>query len=240
MDDESLMWFGGSTRGIGVVYRSQGYTPVRVSTHAVEQAIQGYSRTDDAVACTYQEGGHSYYCISFPTAGATWVYDATIGMWHQRGYWNSNTDSYTCDLARFHAFAFDKHLVGGGDGTGKIYEQSLSIQDDAGNPIRWWRRAPHVNNEANWVRHSTLQIDMQVGIAAQSEDPKVVMRYSNDGGKTWGNEHTASAGKVGEYMRRVIWRQLGRARDRVYEIYGTDPMPVCIVAAYLSVAAGAR
>lgn len=239
LDDESLMYLGGSTRGAGVVWRESGYSPVRASTHAVEAAIQQYSRIDDAVAYTYQENGHSFYCISFPTANATWCYDATVGMWHQRGYWNIPTASYVADLARFHAYAFGMHLVGGGDGTGKIYQQSMALSDDAGNPIRWWRRSPHVNLEAKMMRHNKLQLDMQVGVADQGTDPMVTLRTSNDGARTWGNERTVSSGKVGEYRKRVEWRRLGRSRDRAYEVYGTDPIPtLCLVDAYLDVVPG--
>ncbi len=239
MDDESLMWLGGNSRGAGVIYRSTGYAPVRVSSHAVEAAIQQYGRIDNAIAYTYQENGHSFYSISFPTAEATWCYDATVGMWHQRGYWSIARARYISDLATYHAYVFGMHLVGGGDGTGKIYQQAITISDDAGNPIRWWRRSPHVNVEAKMMRHNKLQLDMQVGVAAAGTDPQVALRTSNDGGRTWGNERWASSGKVGEYRKRVEWRQLGRSRDRVYEVYGTDPIPtLCLVDAYLDIAPG--
>ena len=237
LDDESLMWLSGNDRGAAMVVRATGYAPARVSTHAVEAAIQQYAVKYDAVAMTYQENGHNFYSLSFPAADATWVYDATSGLWHQRGHFVNGR--YKADLARFHAYVFGKHLVGGGDGTGRIYEQSMELSDDAGTPIRWWRRSPHVNLEAKMMKHIKLQLMMQVGVADQNTDPQVTLRTSNDGGKTWGNERTVSAGKPGEYRKRVEWRQLGRSRDRVYEVYGTDPIPtLCLVDAYLDVQQG--
>ena len=47
--DNGLFWLGADARGQGIVYRSSGYSGVRVSTHAVEFAIQGYQTISDAI-----------------------------------------------------------------------------------------------------------------------------------------------------------------------------------------------
>ena len=82
--DNSLFWLGQDPRGYGIVYRNQGYTGKRVSTHAIEFAIQGYGDVSDAVAYTYQQEGHAFYVIAFPTVGKTWVYDVATTAWHER------------------------------------------------------------------------------------------------------------------------------------------------------------
>jgi hypothetical protein len=67
-------------------------------------------------------------------------------------------------------------------------------------------------------------------------DPAVMLRWSDDGGHTWSNEHWATIGKIGEYYRRVFWRRLGmtlKLRDRVYELSGTDPVKISIMGAEL-------
>jgi hypothetical protein len=67
----------------------------------------------------------------------------------------------------------------------------------------------------------------------------MMLRWSNDGAKTWGNEHWASIGKVGEYDKRVIWRMLGMTRkSRVFETIFTDPVPCRIVDADIEVEVG--
>lgn len=66
--------------------------------------------------------------------------------------------------------------------------------------------------------------------------PEIMLRWSDDGGHTWSNEHWRPMGKVGEYGTRVIWRRLGmttKLRDRVYEISGTDPVEINIMGAEL-------
>jgi PKD repeat protein len=70
-------------------------------------------------------------------------------------------------------------------------------------------------------------------VESPGADPQVMLRLSNDGGKTWITEQWRSAGRVGEYLRRVRWNRLGCARRRVFEVSVTDPAPWKITGAYL-------
>ncbi len=70
--------------------------------------------------------------------------------------------------------------------------------------------------------------------------PQVVLRLSNDGGKTWPAEMTRSAGKLGEYLHRVRWNRLGCARRRVFEVSVSDPAPWRLTGAYLESFASER
>ena len=66
--------------------------------------------------------------------------------------------------------------------------------------------------------------------------PEVMLRWSDDGGHTWSNEHWKSMGRIGQYGYRTIWRRLGmtmKLRDRVYEVSGTDPVKIAITGAEL-------
>jgi hypothetical protein len=60
-----------------------------------------------------------------------------------------------------------------------------------------------------------------------------MLRWSNDGGKTWSNTYTLSVGAQGGYDTRVIMRMLGRARKRVWEVSWTDPVPIRVADCYL-------
>jgi hypothetical protein len=82
--DNGLFWLGRDRRGEGIVYRANGYSGVRISTHAVEWQIQQYADMSDAIAYTYQQDGHSFYVLVFPSANTTWVYDAATQAWHER------------------------------------------------------------------------------------------------------------------------------------------------------------
>lgn len=234
--DNTLFWIGADANGAGVVYRADGLLPTRVSTHAVEAAFQSYSTIADAVAMTYQAEGHLFYVLHFPSAGATWVYDSSAGMWHERGFWNASTGTYSADLARFHTFAFGKHLAG--DYTnGNIYELSTAFATDNGAALRWLRAAPHLAHEDDWLFYSYFQLDMEVGGGlASGADPQVMIRWSDDGGFTWSSYRQVSTGATGVYTRRVKTNRCGRSRNRVFEVSGTDAIPrLALIAAYIGV-----
>lgn len=164
--DNSVFWLGSDERGNGMAWRAQGYNPVRISNHAVEFAWQGYTRIDDAVAYSYQDQGHSFYVLNFPTAGKTWVFDVATGMWHERGFWNTQSGTFQQHRAQFHTFNFGKHLVGGSS-NGTLYQMSITFKDDFGNVIRRVRRAPHISQEQEWIFHHQLQVDFEVGLGPQ-------------------------------------------------------------------------
>jgi hypothetical protein len=95
-----------------VAYRAQGYQPQRISTHAVEQAWHQLPTVADTIAWSYQDRGHAFVCWYLPHAETTWVYDVATQAWHERALWDPTLLRWTPHLARCHAFAFDKHLVG--------------------------------------------------------------------------------------------------------------------------------
>ena len=65
--------------------------------------------------------------------------------------------------------------------------------------------------------------------------PQAMLRWSSDGGSTWSNEHWTGVGQLGKYKNRAIWRRLGTARDRIFEVVVTDPVNFVIISANLKV-----
>jgi hypothetical protein len=237
--DNALFWLGADARGKGIVYRANGYTGVRVSTHAVEWQIQQYPNIADATAYTYQQDGHAFYVLSFPSANATWVYDVATQAWHERAGFNDG--AFTRQRASMQMFFSDETIVGDYQ-NGKLYAYDLALYADDDQTQRWlrsWRALPTGQNNLKRVANHTLQLDCESGVGlndGQGSDPQVMMRFSDDGGHTWSRERWSSMGAIGEYGKRVFWRRLGmtqKIRDRVYEISGTDPVPIYIMGAEL-------
>lgn len=239
--DNTRFWIGQDDRGAAVAWRASGYTPQRVSTFAVEAAWSTYSTVSDAVSYAYQDGGHTFWVIYFPTGNATWVYDVATGLWHRRAFWNAATATFEAHHSQCHVYAFGKHLVGDWS-TGNIYQMSMSLYDDNGNAIRRLRRAPTLSQEMQWMYHSQLLVDVDAGQGPQPpltdgsgnpRGPLLMMRFSDDRGRTWSNEQTVDCGQAGSYKTRAIFRRLGRSRYRVYEISCSDAVPWTIVDSYL-------
>lgn len=355
--DNTLFWLSQNERGSLVAYRLNGYNPLRVSKYAIENQWQGYSVTSDALGWSYEDRGHKFWVIYFPTQNATWVYDVASGEWHERTWLNPATGQPEGHLAISHTFAFGRHLVGDRR-NGNIYQMNIGFVDDDGYPIQRLRRAPHISTEQYRIRHHQLQIDVEAGenpspaplvgvtatrihvgagtnvpignlgsldvvvmalmldgsrkIASFTNlindtsdqqmftlpplpnvsswrfyfaatgtattyvvtlpvnsatagytystllggfyylgpatlsatgvllsfligplNPALIVRWSDDGGHTYGNEHIVNVGGVGQYSWRAILWQLGMARDRVYEVSCSDPIAWRFIDAYL-------
>ena len=239
--DNSVFWLDQDERGFMVARRLNGYAGDRVSTHATELAWQQYKTTQDAVGWTYQEYGHTFWVIDFPTADATWVYDISQGLWHQRGYWVAANGTYIMDRAICHTLNFGKHLIGDW-ASGTIYELSSKYLDDDGAAIRGNRRTPTVSDENRWAYFDQIEFVMETGLPPAvplfdgngvSRPAQLMLRWSDNGGKTWSNWYYLSIGFQGQYDIRVIKRMLGRARKRLWDVAWTDPYPYRFNDAYL-------
>jgi hypothetical protein len=167
-------------------------------------------------------------------------------MWHERGFWDQRLAEYQAHHSWNHVFFVNKHLVGDWQ-SGKIYDMSINYYDDNGVLIRRLRRSPHISNEQQWAFHQQMQVFVQPGLGPTpplldglgvARGPVMNLRWSNDGGQVWSSEVPADCGQVGEYTRRVMWRRLGRARDRIYEINMSDPIPWRVVDSFLQVEPG--
>ena len=237
--DNSLFWLGADARGQGVVFRAQGYSGQRISTHAVEYAIQSYGTISDAIGFTYQQDGHSFYVLTFPTAQKTWVFDVATGAWHERaGFANGEFIRHRANCQMF----YNNEVVVGDFQNGKIYAYDLDVFADDTLPQKWlrsWRALPTGQNNLKRTAQHTLQLECETGVGivtGQGSDPQVMLRWSDDGGHTWSNEHWTGMGKIGNYGYRAFWRRLGmtdKLRDRVYEVSATDPVKIAILGAEL-------
>lgn len=241
--DNGVYWLGCDDRGQGIVYRAQGYQAQRVSTHAIEWQIQQSTDLSGSSAYTYQQDGHSFYVLNVPTIGKTWVYDVATRLWHERAaFLNGTLDRHrgNCQCN------FNGETIIGDYQTGDIYAFDLTAYADNGAPQKWlraWRALPPGKNDLNRTAQHSLQLDCETGVGlvtGQGSDPQVMLRWSDDGGHTWSNEHWRSMAPIGNFGARTIWRRLGmttKIRDRIYECSGTDPVNIAIVGAELHASA---
>ena len=242
----SFAYLAKNNRGQAEIVMMNGYFPQRISTHAVENTLLD-QYISDAVAYTYQLEGHETYVISFPSLDLTWAYDIATQMWH-KWLWVDSNNVYHRHRSNCSAFFQGIVLVGDWQ-NGQIYQLDPTNYTDNGDIIRRLRRAPHLVSDLQRQYFDEFQIQFQPGIGltgittpVNSEvvgaDPQAMLRWSNDGGSTWSNEHWATIGKIGKYQNRIIWRRLGWSRDRIFEVVVTDPIKAVIVSANLKASEG--
>lgn len=234
--DNTVVWLGVDENGQGVVWQANGYNAERISTQAIERRLNTADDFSDAYAWTYFQEGHLFYCLQVRGLDTTLVFDAATRQWHERMFKNPITNAMELHRGSCHVFFSKKNLIGDRE-TGKIYNLSLSFQGDNGDEQVRERISPHYQDEKRLMSYASFELDMEVGVglvSGQGSDPQIMMQYSDDGGRTWSSELWQSIGKIGEYRNRVIWRQLGRARDRVFKVSISDPVFVQLNEAFVN------
>lgn len=227
--DNSPMWIGRDKSGAGLVYRLAGGQPSRISTQAIEQALQASTDLTQARAWVYQDKGLTFYAINAPGLTSTWVYEISTGAWHERCDLDS-LGQLAAGRVTGALFAFSKHLCG--DANGKLYEWDANTYTNAGDVLVRQRVSPHDAIPGRMRQFfASFWLDATAGGAGQGIDPQVELSYSDDAGKSWSNNLTRSLGRVGEIFARLLWTRLGSSRDRVWSVRCSANAPFSINAA---------
>lgn len=239
--DNSIFWLGRDSRGDSIVWRTDGLNNARISDFGIERAISSYSRIDDAIAYGWKIGGHQFYVLTFPTADITWVYDVTANAWHEWAWRDPLTGVLHRHRGQCHAFFNRDHVVGDWQ-TGAIYALSTTTYTDAyvsggvfvNVPILRLRTTSQQDSENQFVYYQSIEIDVEPALglnSGQGSDPKLMLRWSDDGGHRWCNTKYLALGKIGQYRNRAKREQLGAARNRVWELSCSDPINIVILGA---------
>jgi hypothetical protein len=230
-----VFWVGASNAGTGQVFASQGYSAVRISDHAIEYQL-GQSGFGESVGFCYQQEGHMFYCLSNPDSGKTFVYDLLEKAWTERSTANASTYAEEIWCAKYACSGHGEVIVG--NASEPIF-MALDLETYAewdGRQIVRIHQSPTYWDDLRMLLHREFKVDFAAGSGlsvGQGSDPQAMLRWSDDGGNTWGNELWATFGKIGQYGWQVAWRNLGRSRERVYRLTVSDPVKVVIMDARL-------
>lgn len=215
------------------VYAVQGFQAEPITTPDVQKLIADATDPEAAEGFTYTIGGNTFYVLSF--ADLTLEYNLATGLWHKRKSWG---------LDRWRASCFASltrtPLVGSVD-DGRIFELDLEAYDEDGDPIEHEMQLPPASGGARDLFFGELFVDVEAGVGlatGQGSDPQLMLDWSDDDGRTFGNEMTESVGAVGEYRRRVTFPRLGKSRSRTFRIRASDPVNFVILGIEARVEAG--
>jgi hypothetical protein len=182
-----------------------------------------------------------FYVLNVPGFETTWVLDITtydvlgVPTWHERAWYDETLGTFSRHRAEAHQYFLNKHIVADYD-TGALYFYDFESYSDNNNIIKRVRMTPHVSNGGRRIFYDRLQFDFKVGVGSPTvPNPSVMLEYSNDGGNTWVNTLTRSAGAIGTFGTRVVFNQLGMARDRVFRLTLTDPVDWAVSGAEIDI-----
>lgn len=236
--EDNSVFFLGDDR---IFYRLDGTIPRRVSTHAIEDAWQNYSLVSDAYCFSYTFEGHKFIVLTFPTANATWVYDISTGLWHERESWDINNNTYGRWRGSSVANIYNKTLIGDAY-SGTIGYLDNSTYTEFGNTIRGLMVGPPIHSDRKRVFISRFELDIQQGVGNTvnpGANPQIMLDWSDDGGRVFkGFQLWNSMGKIGAYNTRLRWLRQGQSRNRMYRVTIADPVPRTIIAAHADLTVG--
>lgn len=198
-DKNSIVKFDNSVLFVGddlIVYRLDGYNPIRISTHSIEYHI---GRAAWYRAFVYTQFGHKFYVLN--TDLGTFAYDAATGAWHERRSFEKDNYRLSCATT-----AYGETIMGDAY-TGKFYTPDLDVNDEDGATIPMILELPTLDNNRERATLYAFEVYLETGVGtSEVPDPQMIMDYSKDGGRTYSNEMWRSMGAVGEYLTRAIWR----------------------------------
>jgi len=226
-----VFWLGASKEGRAIVYMSNGYEPIEISTKPLESWINSVPDVSDALGFTMQIEGHFFYMITFQTGDRTYVFDLTSNEWFRVAYRNTGTGVQGRYRILSYAFFNNKNYVGDYV-NGNIYDLDINTYTDNGDPQLCERYFPFFEDKKERIFWRSLEIDLETGVGLTSGtgvNPKIQLRWSNDGGRTFGNWHEMTIGKMGAYTTRVKINRLGIGRSRIYHLRCAEPVKLNII-----------
>lgn len=201
-----------------VVYVLDGFSPIRISTTAIENIIAN-SSIFRSTFYTYE--GHWFYILM--TSSATLVYDFQTKVWHKR-----ETDGHRWDI--LYTVNFNQNIYGV-DYYNKLYLLSEYVYTENGTPIKRELITSPITNSGEYFTLDAFQLYLEAGEVSYSGDKNIYLQFSENG-QDWSNIKTKELGEIGIRDKRIKWNRLGRHREVMLKVYTYAQVPFRIMKAY--------
>lgn len=219
--------------GRAFVVQLLGRSPKVISSFPIEYQLSQEADLSDVTMFGYHQLGHSFVVINL--SSSTWVYDSTIGQWHQRSSRVAGVDGRW--RVNCHRMFAGVNVVGDFY-DGKLYQLNPDTYDENGNTLISTRTGQTMRYLQKRITYWDLQVLFEPGVglvAGTGSDPKAILQWSDDGGRNWSSDRELSLGAIGATDNRAIWHQLGQGRNRVFKVSVSDPVKRVILGAVASV-----
>lgn len=234
--DDALYWLGDDFS----IYQSNAGAKVKVSTDAISNEIQSYDKVSDAIGRTFIVDGINFYAITFPTGGKTFVISESLGAqgWFEL---SSGIGGGEYQGSSFIECYGKTHVAD--EKNGNIYTLCNKTFTNDGETMRRVRVTSSANGDlvgakGQLVQMSKAKFIMETGnglISGQGENPRIMVEYSDDGGKSWRHGGWPRIGRLGENTLQVNFFNMGKFYDRIFRIAMTDPVPLYLYSATIDI-----
>lgn len=228
--DNSLMFLAKNRLGGYQVVVIENFLPRPVSGQDFQAELDSYVAqgiVSDAVAFSFFDSGHSFYHLSFPNVGKSWIYDLSTESWAEV---QSGGGRHRPAMGLAY---FERNLAADYE-NGKVYRLAAQFDTDNGQVIDREIITKHLFDEYR-TSISRLWLDIQPATGTDAvQEPRIELSISRDGGNTYGPGVLAQMGAIGAYLTRCFWSRLGRARDWVFRFRLTQNARLVISGAFFN------
>lgn len=223
--DNFVYWLGDDK----TVYQGTSGRAKPISTIPVAHAIENYDVTSDAVGYTFRIEGQNFYLLTFPTEDKTWCFSEGLGL---DGWFNLSSDLERGQYnATSHMFVYNKHLLA--DRTsGDLYKLDIDEFTNNTQTIQRVRTLASIHGglikqPGKRIEMSRFELIMKTGvgtISGQGENPRIMIEYSTDGGRSFAHGEWARVGRQGETNLKVEWFKMISFYDLIIRLTTSDPV----------------
>ena len=221
-----------------VVYQLSGYSPTRISNHDVERDLAAAAKVDPKAieASVHLVAGHAFWAVSMP--GRTWVYDLTTQRWHERASHQASRWRASQSVK-----AFGRWLYGDTAGTG-LLEVTESAFGEDGDPLRFRVESLPAQGFPARLAIPRADFDFALGVGGLSadptiSDPRALILWLDDGGRTWSNPLSRALGRQGESRTRINLLRTGMTgpQGRIWRVDVSDPVYCALLGGAMAIEA---
>jgi hypothetical protein len=226
--DDALYWLADDRR----IYRTTAGTKEVVSTGPISNEIDKYAKQSilniaNAIGSTFTMDNNSFYVLTFPSNDQTFIYNESLG---ELG-WSELSSGMQSGRYQGNSFidAYGKTFVADVS-NGNVYTLDFDTYTNNGDPIRRERVTGSVNGDlvgkpGARLQMSKVKLIMETGIGlieGQGDNPKIMIEYSDDGGRTFRHGAWPKVGRLGEFTLQVEFFNLGTFYERIFRISSSD------------------
>jgi len=220
-----MVWLGSNEYSAASILVSTGSTPEKIATDGIEFELDNLNNPEDSFGFLFEEDGHIFYQINFPSDNVSYVYD-----FNEKKFFNVTDQSLNSHIARRMSFFNNTHLfITKKDGG--LYEMSSNLytykesirEEDAGFTIPRIRiTSPKKLPKAERFIVDSVDLTMEQGYS--NEDLKVDLSVSKDGAQEFGTTWSKSLKGIGDRPNKFNYRKIGAANDITFQFkfWGND------------------
>lgn len=211
---EAVAFVGSDRNEPPSVYLGFNGRAERIATKEIDEVLMGYSKAqlEDIVVESRKDKNSDMVYIHLPDQ--TLVYDSDASKAFGAPVWfilSSGIGSLSKFRGRFFVYAYDRWNVTDTD-SATLGHFTDDVGSHWGETITWEFGTSIVYNENMGVVMNEIELVALPGRIALGDEPQISTSYSKDL-VNWSQDRFLSVGKIGDRLKRLVWRRQGSTRN---------------------------